>query len=324
MANSRKESPGIRIASILDRIENVPSELSERERTFRSSEFMATHLASPCFLTSLTFAHQVTSFTWKRDLGLALTPVRALTVLSKTDEPISSTQIMQAIGQPSDPGTRVVRCLEEKGFIRRIGSETDRRVMDICITQKGRDSLDVAMTDLHARFKEFTDLLDPREVNLYGIESKDEFDEEIDSLLSSSFIGRIIDLYETAQNAIERTSVTLTQYRILTTIRILEGRAPASELKRYLFLKANTLSSALAKLEQAGLIRRVQGDDMRQIDVIITANGSELVEQVGPIMYDAMMDYYLSHDEDYETVHGFVYANCIITLNVLADHEVTL
>lgn len=81
------------------------------------------------------------------------------------------------------------------------------------------------------------------------------------------------------------------EYRILVALRILGLGTTASQVAKYLFLKSSDVTTPLKSLEAKGLISKERNADNRRTKSLgLTQQGWDLVEDLAPIVYDALLE----------------------------------
>jgi DNA-binding MarR family transcriptional regulator len=81
-----------------------------------------------------------------RNNNLDVTPeqLAVLSLLSKQQDCVSMQFISQNTFRDSSAVTRLIDTLEKKELLRRVPSTTDRRIKNICLTEKGRQIFETA------------------------------------------------------------------------------------------------------------------------------------------------------------------------------------
>jgi len=81
------------------------------------------------------------------------------------------------------------------------------------------------------------------------------------------------------------------QFRVLAALRILGPGATASQGASYLFLRSSDVTAPLKALEERGLVSKERNADNRRTKALaLTDQGYELVEELAPIVYDALLE----------------------------------
>ena len=100
------------------------------------------------------------------------------------------------------------------------------------------------------------------------------------------------------------------EYRVLIALRVLGPGVTASQVAKYLFLKSSDVTAPIKALELRGLLSKERNDDNRRTKSLkLTQSGWDLVEQLAPIIYDALLETCHSNEE-------------VVDIHLAAAHEV--
>lgn len=94
-------------------------------------------------------------------LGLPYNDVRALGVLTESEEPLGPVELGNRLGMRSASATELVDRLEGTGHVRRVRHPRDRRRVILELTDSGRHAVTAELGPLLARFDRVADDLGP-------------------------------------------------------------------------------------------------------------------------------------------------------------------
>jgi DNA-binding MarR family transcriptional regulator len=95
---------------------------------------------------------------------LAPSHMRLLGMLSERPYRLTELAEMQAVSAPTMSNT--ITALEERGWVKRVRSESDRRVVMVEISRAGREVMDEMYRHTRSRIAEFLSVLSPHELEL--------------------------------------------------------------------------------------------------------------------------------------------------------------
>lgn len=302
-------------------IPNRPN-MGDRERAFREDRFLRRYLPSPCYLTSVTYANKIIANSCKEMYVLQLSSARALFKLREQPEAIPINEIMRLIDFSNDPGTRIVNQLVDKGLALRKPNPTSRRSYLVGITHHGVMACQALAEHIDESFDKLVDSIDHNAVTdteyTHGTcVHKGAYEHTEDSFALMNI---------TLNTSLERVTdynpncpLTLTQYRILSFLKIAETPCSFIEIRRFMYLRPNTLSAAVAKLCDLGLTERAQGTDRRTLFLKILPAGLAMIDQVAPLIYEEALRYFVedSAEPSLEVVKHIIMANCRVSTEVL-------
>jgi DNA-binding MarR family transcriptional regulator len=133
----------------------VPDEIESRERT----RWAATEPTWALWevMRAATDAGQVLA----ERLGLPYNDVRALGILTESEEPLGPVELGNRLGIRSASATELVDRLERTGHLRRVRHPRDRRRVILEITDKGWHDVMAELGPMLARFDRVADELGP-------------------------------------------------------------------------------------------------------------------------------------------------------------------
>ncbi|TWF74773.1 DNA-binding MarR family transcriptional regulator [Pseudonocardia hierapolitana] len=94
-------------------------------------------------------------------LGLPYNDVRALSVLTESEDPLGPVELGHRLGMRSASATELVDRLEGSGHVRRVRHPRDRRRVILELTETGRQAVLAELGPLLARFDQVADDLGP-------------------------------------------------------------------------------------------------------------------------------------------------------------------
>lgn len=110
-----------------------------------------------------------------------------------------------------------------------------------------------------------------------------EREELVDALVQAGFLTTAVLTRVGAEH-----DLSLTQLRVLAILR--DRRLRMSDLADYLGLERSTMSGLIDRAQQRGLLARAtSATDGRVVDVLLTARGTELAEQLFAQITDALL-----------------------------------
>jgi DNA-binding MarR family transcriptional regulator len=121
----------------------LQSELSHRERSL-SSPSPERLRAWRLYFESALALHDVLDAELERDAGLPLRWYDVLVHLEETPEGLRMNELADRILYSKSGFTRVVDRMEEAGLVRRVRPEHDRRSIFVVLTDRGRETLELA------------------------------------------------------------------------------------------------------------------------------------------------------------------------------------
>jgi DNA-binding MarR family transcriptional regulator len=121
----------------------LQSELSHRERSL-SSPSPERLRAWRLYFESALALHDVLDAELERDAGLPLRWYDVLVHLEETPDGLRMNELAERILYSKSGFTRVVDRMEEAGLVRRVRPEHDRRSIFVVLTDRGRETLELA------------------------------------------------------------------------------------------------------------------------------------------------------------------------------------
>jgi len=133
----------------------VPDQVESRERTRWAA-------AEPTWaLWEVMRAATDTGYALAERLGLPYNDVRALSVLTESEDALGPVELGNRLGMRSASATELVDRLESSGHVRRARHPHDRRRVVLEVTDTGRRSVMAELGPLLARFDRVADELGP-------------------------------------------------------------------------------------------------------------------------------------------------------------------
>lgn len=303
--------------------------MSEREKEFREDPFLRRYLPSPCYLTSITYANKLIADVCRKLYGLQLSSARALFRLKEQPSAIPINEIMKLIDFPNDPGTRIVNQLVDKGLAIRKPNPTSRRSYLVGITHHGVMACEALREEFDNVFNTLTANLDPDVLDAFRYTREGGAKTGHYSYMKDGFIFMNVTLNTQLERVTDYNydcPLTLTQYRVLSMLRVLDGETSFTTIRRFLYLRPNTLSAAASKLCDLGLTDRFQGTDQRTLHLKLTPEGEKMIDEIAPLIYEEALKYYLNDPKEpsLHRIQQVIKANCTVSSQVLSTNNVNV
>ena len=107
----------------------------------------------------------------------------------------------------------------------------------------------------------------------------DTDDIKVDAFIALLRAADILDKYLEIQLA--NYPLSRTEYILMTALKLHGGRMRPTDLSNHVFRAKHTISGLINSLEKKGLTRReIDGKDRRSLQVSLTTQGWELIEQI--------------------------------------------
>lgn len=119
--------------------------------------------------------------------------------------------------------------------------------------------------------------------------------------LDTAFFDTIMISRTLTAHALQQRGMTVTEFRSLLALRNLGPGATSSQVASYLFLKSSDVTQALRSLERKGAILRTRKQGNRRAkEIELTGEGGRLLEELMPVVFDALHETCRSDEEAME------------------------
>lgn len=195
--------------------------------------------------------------------------------------------------------------LAQKKLIARRDCATDMREVELSISAKGEQAIQVADAAIKAIMQSYWSSLTKKQldaalqsslsaVKIHSMPRVENGQTRMDTaLVETVMISRML-----TARALDKEGLTINDYRVMLTLRILGMQSSGAEIARFLFLNSSDITSCLKNLEARKLITRRRSDENRRIRIVeLTQSGDAEVIRLTPIVYDALLDTCHSNEE---------------------------
>ena len=191
----------------------------------------------------------------------------------------------------------VPRLVEER-LVARVEDPDDMRVVSLALTPAGADEIGRADGPVAAFLRSYWRNLTPEQLkvaldssaNAAALHHASRIENGSFRLDTAFFDAVMISRTLTAAK-LAGFGLKTSQFRVLAALRILGPGATASQVASYLFLRSSDVTAPLKALEERGLVSKERNADNRRTKALaLTDQGYELVEELAPIVYDALLE----------------------------------
>lgn len=228
-----------------------------------------------------------------------------LRLLSAPGNTMRTTDLAENLRVCASTVSAAVPHLVDERFVARAEDPSDMRVVSLALTDAGVAEIDKA--DFHVG-----EFLQSYWRNLTSEQLEAAFASSTNAVtlhnatriengafrLDTAFFDTVMISRTLTSAKLADFGLNTSMYRILVALRILGLGTTASQVAKYLFLKSSDVTGPLKTLERKGHISKERNAENRRTKSLgLTQAGWDLVEDLVPIVYDALLDTCHSNEE---------------------------
>lgn len=228
--------------------------------------------------------------------GINVLQYRLLLCLLKHSGQQKSRKISDELSVSPPSITSATTHLEQKGFVKRLDDENDRRTVYVSITPQGEmlmEKVHVLLSDLISDWLEPCDeeakrvhldggivMLRALERPLYMVEGQ--------VVENTAYIESILECYSVFAHALEGTTLKQNEFRVLFELFEHPRGIRAGQLSKTLFIKLTEITQICDSLAKHNLVFRSRDTaDRRSTRIEITSDGYALLDKIAPLVDSA-------------------------------------
>ena len=228
-----------------------------------------------------------------------------LRLLSAEGRTMRTTDLSENLRVGASTVSAAVPKLVEDRFVTRSEDPNDMRVVSLTLTEAGVAEIDKADYHVGEFLQCYWRNLSPEQLQAAFASSTNAVTlhnatriENGTFRLDTAFFDTIINSRTLTSARLAEFGLNTSMYRILVALRILGLGTTASQVAKYLFLKSSDVTAPLKSLESRGLISKERNAENRRTKSLgLTQKGWDLVENLAPIVYDALLETCHSNEE---------------------------
>lgn len=224
---------------------------------------------------------------FKQKLNLNMTQACVITVIASHQDGIPMTVLARESHLKSNTCTAAVKHLNEKDYVTRCSTDSDKRKVIVSLTQTGGEAFQQVMGVIKIYLDHIHEILTEEELKrlqhpvvsyseylkLSGFE--DPFATEASCLITARFI--IIAMSQRCKEL----GLTFNEARVLCYLEFATKGKHLSDISRELSIRQNILTLCINKLESKKLVKRsTDKDDHRAINIRMLKKGHSLAARV--------------------------------------------
>lgn len=228
-----------------------------------------------------------------------------LRLLSAEGRTMRTTDLSENLRVGASTVSAAVPKLVEDRFVTRSEDPNDMRVVSLTLTEAGVAEIDKADYHVGEFLQCYWRNLSPEQLQAAFASSTNAVTlhnatriENGTFRLDTAFFDTIMISRTLTSARLAEFGLNTSMYRILVALRILGLGTTASQVAKYLFLKSSDVTAPLKTLESRGLISKERNAENRRTKSLgLTQKGWDLVEDLAPIVYDALLETCHSNEE---------------------------
>ncbi len=228
-----------------------------------------------------------------------------LRLLSAPDNTMRTTDLAKNLRVCASTVSATVPKLVEDRFVVRSEDPGDMRVVSLTLTKAGLAEIDEADFHVGAFLQSYWRNLSSEQLEAAFASSTNAVTLHNATRIENGTFRLDTAFFDTVMISRTLTSAKLagyglntSMYRILVALRVLGLGTTASQVAKYLFLKSSDVTAPLKALERKGLISKERNAENRRTKSLgLTQAGWDLVEELAPVVYDALVDTCHSNEE---------------------------